>query len=388
MARGSIQERVNKDGTTSYIAVIAFKDISTGKWRHIWKSAPSIRKAEALKTKLLTEVSKDNYTAPTKLTVEAYLKEWLSGLPGPVAPRTVQLYEYITRIHIVPAFGSRPLTQLRPAQIQSLYSSLLKSGLAPRTVQICHVCIHKALKAAVKTGLLAANPADNVTQVKPERHEIKTLQEKEVNVFLAAAKKTSYYPLFFTYLYTGFRRSELLCVRWCDVDLLGMTLSINRSMEYIHGVVTFKAPKTKASRRLIALTPKNCIVLRELRDARDKTRQELDLPLTTDNDLVFCHEDDGTPMLPDTVTHAWIKLVRRNGYYGVRLHDARHTHASLLLKQGVHPKVVQERLGHSSISTTLDTYSHTIPGMQKAAAVNFDTAMESEVPESNSLDSR
>jgi integrase len=93
-------------------------------------------------------------------------------------------------------------------------------------------------------------------------------------------------------------------------------------------------------------------------------------------------------MLPNSVTHAWIKLVRRNGFYGVRLHDARHTHASLLLKQGVHPKVVQERLGHASIAMTLDTYSHTIPGMQKAAATNFDNAIESEVSESSSLDSR
>jgi hypothetical protein len=99
MARGSIQERVNKDGTTSYIAVIAYKDINTGNWRHIWKSAPSIRKAETLKTKLLSEVSKDNYTAPTKLTLEKYLLEWQSGLPGPVGDRTCELYEYLCRKH-------------------------------------------------------------------------------------------------------------------------------------------------------------------------------------------------------------------------------------------------------------------------------------------------
>ena len=387
MARGSIQERVNKDGTTSYIAVIAFKDTNTGKWQHIWKSAPSIRKAESLKTKLLTEVSGDNYTKPSKMTVEAYLKEWLSGLAGPAAGRTCELYEYLSRVHLIPELGKIPLAQLRNAQIQSLYSAKLKIGLSPRTAELIVACLHKALGTAVKTGLLTVNPSDNITKVKPQKREMKTLQEKEINAFLAAAKNTDYYALFFTYSYTGFRRSELLSVKWTDCDLLGMTLSINRGMEFVKNKITFKEPKTKSSRRLIALTPKNCMVLREHRAAQDKIRQQLDLPLTTDDDLVFCHQD-GTPMLPNSVTHAWIKLVRRTGFYGVRLHDARHTHASLLLKQGVHPKVVQERLGHASIAMTLDTYSHTIPGMQKAAAANFDNAIESEVSESNSLDSR
>ncbi|MGP8079821.1 MAG: tyrosine-type recombinase/integrase, partial [Dehalococcoidales bacterium] len=316
-----------------------------------------------------------------------YLLEWQAGLPGPVSDRTCELYEYLCRVHIIPAIGSHPLAQLRNAQIQSLYSAKLKSGLSPRTAELIIACLHKALKNAVKTGLLTINPADNVTKVKPERHEMKTLQEGDINVFLAAAKKTDYYPLFFTYLYTGLRRSELLSVKWSDCDLLGMTLSVNRGMEFVKNKITFKAPKTKTSRRLIALTPKNCVVLREHRAAQDRTRQQLDLAVTNDNDLVFAHED-GSPLLPNTITHVWIKLVRRNGFYGVRLHDARHTHASLLLKQGVHPKVVQERLGHASIAMTLDTYSHTVQGMQKAAAANFDTAIESGVSESNSLDSR
>jgi integrase len=385
MAEGKIIERSNKDGSTSYQVVVPYKDSNTGKWKYLWRTTRGKRQAQTLRTKLLNEVSKDNYSKPSKMTVEVYLKEWLSGLPGPVAPLTVQLYEYLCRIHIIPALGKIPLTQLRNAQIQSLYSAKLKSDLSPRTAELIVVCLHKALGTAVKTGLLTVNPADHITKVKPERREMKTLQERDVNVFLADAKKTDYYPLFFTYLYTGFRRSELLSVKWSDCDLLGMTLSVNRGMEYIHSTVTFKAPKTNSSRRLIALTPKNCMVLREHRAAQDKTRKQLDLPLTTDNDLVFCHQD-GSPMLPDTVTHAWIKLVRRNGFYGVRLHDARHTHASLLLKQGVHPKVVQERLGHASISTTLDTYSHTVQGMQKAAASNFDTAIENDISESNSLE--
>jgi len=172
------------------------------------------------------------------------------------------------------------------------------------------------------------------------------------------------------------RRSELLALRWCNVDLLLCQLSVTQSMQYLHNVapqdrITFKEPKTAKSRRLIALSPSNAIVLREHLEAQQKMRQSLGLQPLTDSDLVFAHYD-GSPLLPDSITHAWMKLVRRCGLKGVRLHDARHTHASLLLKQGVHPKIVQERLGHSGIAITLDLYSHVAPGLQQAAASKFD----------------
>jgi len=122
---------------------------------------------------------------------------------------------------------------------------------------------------------------------------------------------------------------------------------------------------------LIALTPSNTTLLKEYRDSQNIIRKSLNYPELQDSDLVFCHYD-GKPYLPNTVSHNWVKLVRRAGIKGIRLHDARHTHASLMLKQGVHPKIVQERLGHSSIQITLDTYSHVAPGLQQAAACKFD----------------
>jgi integrase len=122
---------------------------------------------------------------------------------------------------------------------------------------------------------------------------------------------------------------------------------------------------------MIALSPSNAIVLREYREAQNKQRLKLDQPEMTDYDLVFCQQD-GKPYKPDTVGHYWIKLAKRTGLEGVRLHDAQHTHASWPLRQGVHPKIVQERLGHASIETTLDTYSHVAPGLKQAAANSFD----------------
>ena len=126
---------------------------------------------------------------------------------------------------------------------------------------------------------------------------------------------------------------------------------------------------------MVALPASATLVLKEHRQNQQALRQMLGTPLR-DGDLVFC-QPDGSPMLPDTITHAWIKLVRRTGLKGVRLHDARHSHASLMLKAGVHPKVVQERLGHASITTTLDTYSHVTPGLQEAAALRFDEGLAS-----------
>ena len=136
-------------------------------------------------------------------------------------------------------------------------------------------------------------------------------------------------------------------------------------MQLSKGQVVFSQPKTAKARRVIALSPSTVGVLREHREEQEKLREALELELA-DSDLVFCHYD-GTPYRPDTISHAWQKLAKKTGV-NVRLHDARHSHASLMLKAGVHPKVVQERLGHATISTTLDTYSHVLPGLQEAAA--------------------
>ena len=170
------------------------------------------------------------------------------------------------------------------------------------------------------------------------------------------------------------RRSELLALRWYDVDFLLCQVSVTRSLEYLHSVpenrVRFKETKTSKSKRLIALSPSTVQVLKDHREKQLLDRAMLGISLK-DDDLVFCNSE-GKPLLPNTITHAWIRLVRRIGLKGVRLHDARHTHATLMLKQGVHPKIVQERLGHSSIQITLDTYSHVAPGLQEAAAKGFD----------------
>ena len=151
----------------------------------------------------------------------------------------------------------------------------------------------------------------------------------------------------------------------------GHQLYVNRTLHQLKtGEIIYRQPKTEKGRRQIALSPSTALVLKEHRDNQEQLIQAQGLMLN-DDDLVFS-QFDGKSLLPNTVTHAWIKLVRRAGLKPIRLHDTRHSHASLMLKQGVHPKIVQERLGYASIQITLDTYSHVAPGLQQAAAVRFD----------------
>jgi len=224
--------------------------------------------------------------------------------------------------------------------------------------------------------------AEAVDKPKIQHREMKTMSESDIHLFLELARESEFYALFYTYLFTGCRRSELLAIRWLNVDLLGCQLSITRSMQYEHGVKTFKEPKTKKSRRLIDLSPSNVAVLQEHREAQNKQRQALKLPVITDNDLVFSHWD-GSPFSPDSITHAFHKIALRCGLNEIHTHSARHSHATLLHKQGVPVKVIIERLGHASIAITLDLYAHVTPGMQRDAAAKFDDIVLPKVKQEN-----
>jgi integrase len=200
---------------------------------------------------------------------------------------------------------------------------------------------------------------------------MQTWDDNDITRFLEAAKESPYYALFYTALFTGMRRSELLGLAWRDVDFLYCQLSITRSLHHLKdGSYVFTQPKSAKSRRTIALSPSVVLLLKEHKEKQELERVTLG-KLLADDDLVFSTLE-GKPLRPNTITRAWVTLSVRAGVKAIRLHDARHTHASIMLKQGIHPKIVQERLGHSSIEMTLDIYSHVMPGIQEAAAKRFD----------------
>ena len=222
--------------------------------------------------------------------------------------------------------------------------------------------LHKALQTAVKWGLASRNVADGVDIPRARRIEMQTWDEDDVARFLEAAKDSPYYALFYTALFTGMRRSELLALRWCDVDFIFSQVSVSRSLHQLRdGSYVFTQPKSAKSRRTIALSPSANITLKEHKDKQGVQRSLLGISLK-DDDLIFSTVER-KPLRPNTVSRAWTIMAARSGLKVIRLHDARHTHASLMLKQGVHPKIVQERLGHATIAVTLDTYSHVAPGL-------------------------
>jgi integrase len=375
--RGHIVKRYKN----SYTIVLNLGiDPTTGKRKQQWVTVKGTKKdAEKRLAELLHHLDTGIFVRPGKTSLGEYLERWLKDYVWPnLAPRTAEGYESIVRCHLTPALGKILLNQLKPEHIQKYYSEKLthgrydgKGALNARSVRHHHMALHCSLEIGVKWGLLSRNPADAVSPPHPQRPEMHTMSEDDVHTFLKAAQNTPYYTLFYIALFTGMRRSELLALRWCDVDLILCQISVNRSLHHLrNGKIIFRQPKTAKGRRMIAISPSATIVLKEHKEKQISQKKLLGTKLR-DEDFVFS-DLNGNPLLPGTITQAWRKLARKAGLQGIRLHDARHTHASLMLKQGVHPKIVQERLGHATISTTLDLYSHVAPGLQEAAAESFD----------------
>ena len=250
-------------------------------------------------------------------------------------------------------------------------------GLSPFTVIHYARFLHRALRDAVAWGLITVNPTDSVNVPRAKSTDMNIMSENEVKAFLEAAKSTDYYPLFHTFLSTGARRSEMLALRWSDFDPLLCTLSISHTLHHlVTGEDVFRPTKSSKGKRVISPSPTTVKVLQHHRESISLQRLELGTMLQ-DNDLIFSRWD-GSPLQPSSISHAWTKLAKKLGISASRLHDARHTHASLMLKQGTHPKVVQERLGHSTISMTLGIYSHVMPGLQEGAAAKFEEALKVE----------
>ncbi len=370
--RGHIVKR-SKDSYSIKISI--GKDPTSGKYKYQWVSVKGTKRdAEKCLSELLHQVDNGTFMKPGKTTLAEYLERWLRDYVWPnLAPRTAEGYEHIIRRHLIPGLGNITLIGLKPEHLQRYQSEKLSGGLSTQTVRHHRMALHRALQTAVEWGLLARNPVDAVRPPRVQGVEMQTWDENDIATFLEAARPTPYFALFHTALFTGMRRSELLGLRWCDLDLLLCKAYVTRSLHVLKGgQVLIRQPKTAKGKRMIDLSPLAASVLREHREKQALDRAMLGIPLR-DDDLVFS-DLEGKPLLPNTVTHAWIKLVRRTGIKPIRLHDARHSHASIMLKQGAHPKVVQERLGHASIQITLDIYSHVTPGLQEAAAARFDQA--------------
>lgn len=308
-------------------------------------------------------------------TVAEYLTVWLDGSKTRVRLSTWTSYRVYIEKHIVPELGRVRLAQLTPAHLQRLYAKLIAAGKAPISVRHLHALLHKALGDAAKWGLVPRNIVPLIDPPRAPRHEMTALDERQVRALLdeaAGDRLGAFYVLAVT---TGMRLGEMFALRWKDVDLEKRMLQVRQTVSWAGGSLSFGEPKTKKSRRRIELS---ALAVAALKDHRRRQLEERLRSLGAwqeDLDLVFTNEIGGALHPSNVMNRSYRPLLERARLPRIRLHDLRHTAATIALARGVPAKIVSEMLGHSSVAVTLDIYSHVTPTMQQAAASVMDEAL-------------
>jgi integrase len=291
-----------------------------------------------------------------------------------VKPTTLHSYRRNLEIHVLPTLGNRLLQQLTPTMLNTLYAALAcndqseRGGLSAKTISYIHTIIHTALADAVDADLVARNVADRAKPPRPDRRATPGIQSwdaDELRAFLEHVDGSRIDAIWRLAAMTGMRRGEVLGLRWSDVDLESSRLSVRQALVTVGYDVITSTPKSHNA-RVIDLDAETVRKLRQHRRQQDDERAEWGADYQ-DQDLVVAKEN-GEPLHPHTFSQSFERIVQRRGLRAIRLHDLRHTHASLALKAGVPVKVVSERLGHESPAFTLKQYAHVLPGMQAEAA--------------------
>jgi integrase len=309
--------------------------------------------------------------------VSDWLDHWLEHIaPRRVRARTLESYEALVRLHLRPGVGHHRLDRLQPEHLEQMYGSLLEDkGLSPATVLRLHRVLSRALRVAMQRGKIARNVATLVDPPAVKRPTTALpLTVDEARRVLQAAQHSRNSARWTVALAVGLRQSEALGLRWSDIDLDVGTLTVRRGLHRVAGKgLVYEEPKAERSRRTLALPAQLVEALRRHRTVQLEEREAAG-SLWEEHDLVFA-QVNGRPLDKRSDWEAWKALLKRAAVREVRLHDGRHTAATLLLSEGVHPRVVMELLGHSQMRTTTDTYSHVMPALAKEAAATMDTAL-------------
>ena len=381
--KGHVRER----GEGHWYAVLETRDAATGKRKRKWVSLSDCkgkREAQTACSKLITDMNGGGYVEPSKTTLAQFFDRWLKHIKPNVAPRTYERYEQIATKNIAPLIGGKILSKLQPIDISEAYGKALetgrrdgKGGLSPRTVHHMHRVLYSALGQAERWKLIARNPAallEKKDRPKIERKSVTTIDAPTTaTVFDAARERRLFIPLVLATL-CGLRRGEITALRWRSLDLDNGQLAVVASTEQTDaGAIREKEAKSGQS-RTVALPS---LAIEELRRWRLQQAEELlQLGVRADDAWHVVTQADGAPLQPRSLTHVVSAFLKE---WNVTLHGLRHSHASHMLASNVHPKIVQERLGHSSIAITLDIYSHLMPNMQGEAAAAVDVVMRAAI---------
>jgi integrase len=303
----------------------------------------------------------------SKVRLGEYLDAWLESVKVSVRSTTFVTYSYAVRRHIVPDLGDVPLLRLTAEAIEVWVSRLQSTGLSGSTVHQAFRVLKTALRQAVARGMIARSPLALVRSPRVPRRELSAWDEEQVRLFLAEARRSSrYYVLYLTAILTGMRRGELLALRWHDIDWTFGRASVTRTLVRADKQVEMREPKSQRSRRTVSLPPVLLEEFRRIRETQTARRGMLG-DVYENHALIFC-QTNGRPLHAHNVSQRDFKRVIRKAMVPMlRFHDLRHVCATLMLRQGIHPKVVGEQLGHASVGVTLDVYSHVLPGMHEEA---------------------
>jgi integrase len=368
-----------RTGKVSWQVKIEIGKKPDGKPKFVTKTFKKKGEAEAFRLQILRERDEGIVVEPTKLTLDAFLDRWLEVVEHRVRPVTLLSYTDQLKNHIRPALGERQIRSINGLALQAVYAQMLDDGLSARSVRYTHSILKNAFKQAIAWRLLPRNPANDVKLPKQQNQEMNVLTKTEARDLLAATKEDRLAALFDVALTTGMRPGEYMGLRWVDVDLENSRLFVRRTLSRTNKEWTFSEPKTPQSRRTIPLPPSTTAALRAHQERQAQERKDADE--WNDHDLVFT-TTNGEPLerhnfikrhflpaLKKAKLGQWIDEEDSKRFVpGIRLYDLRHTCATLLLADGINAKVVSERLGHSSIVMTLDTYAHVLPTMQQDAA--------------------
>src|SRR5215217_1276188 len=365
---GSITRR--KDGL--YMARYTL-ETSTGKERKALYAKTRKEAPEKL-TEALAQTQKGITADAGAMTVAVFLERWLEDtVRGSVRQSTYDRNESLCRKHLVSALGTKKLKTLNPADVQRFYRAKRDAGLSNAPVRKLHVVLHKALKQAVRWGLVPRNVADEVDPPKIHKEEVRPLTNEQARKLLDTARGDRLEALYVVAIQSGLRQGELLALRWEDVDLEARALQVRRTLTRDGGKLAVGSTKTSKGRRTIRLTRDStealrCHLERQLADI-DKAGYDWQ-----ENGLVFC-TSKGTLINPTNLRRRSLApLLQRAGLPPMTFDQLRHTAATILLLKNVNPKVVSEMLGHATIAITLDTYSHVLPNMQSSAVAAMEEA--------------
>ena len=380
MANGSIRKITTKSGETHYQLIVEDeRDPETGERRRSYKTVKgTYKEAKATLRRLITDVEDGDAIKKAPITVQQWVEEYINLYVKPtVSITTLVGYKNKINCYIIPELGKIKLTELKAKHVQGMVNKMLEKGLSPKSIREAYNLINAPMKKAVVLRKIKMNPCDGISLPKNKKPQFQVYDTETMQRALECAKGTDMYIVLYLLFNTGLRRGELLALRWENVDLVNGVISVKENMVRGENGYVIKSPKTESGIRDIHIGDDLVAELRK--EKAQYARDMLDYGVGFNTNGFVVRKKNGDPICPDSMTQKWERFVERYDLPKIRLHDTRHSNATALIEAGVSPKVVQERLGHTDISMTLNTYTHVLPQMDIEAAQKINDIIKNNV---------